>query len=67
MQIAVLKETGGKGPYCSLVLAVVVMKDVLVFVCFALNLEFVRVVRFSITKYTVKCRQYSYSTSNATL
>ena len=45
VQIAVVKETGGKGPYCSLVLAVVVMKDVLVFICFALILEFVRVVR----------------------
>ena len=44
MQIAVVKETGGKGPYCSLILAVVVMKDVLVFVCFALNVEFARMV-----------------------
>lgn len=39
-----VKETGGKGPYCSLVLAVVVMKDVLVFICFAVNLEFTRMV-----------------------
>ena len=46
MQIAVLKETEGKGPYCSLVMAVIVMKDVLVFMCFALNIEFARVVRF---------------------
>lgn len=45
LQIAVVKETGGKGPYCSLILAVVVMKDVLVFVCFALNVEFARMVR----------------------
>lgn len=45
VQIAVVKETGGKGPYCSLILAVVVMKDVLVFICFALNLEFARMVR----------------------
>lgn len=44
LQIAVVKETGGKGPYCSLILAVVVMKDVLVFICFALNLEFARMV-----------------------
>ena len=44
LQIAVVKETGGKGPYCSLILAVVVMKDVLVFICFALNVEFARMV-----------------------
>ena len=44
LQIAVVKETGGKGPYCSLILAVVVMKDVLVFVCFAVNVEFTRMV-----------------------
>ncbi|GAB4816047.1 hypothetical protein N2152v2_003093 [Parachlorella kessleri] len=37
--IAILKETEGKGPYCSLVMAVVVFKDVLVFVCFALNIQ----------------------------
>lgn len=34
-----LREVGGKGPYCSLVMAVVVVKDVLVFVAFAINLE----------------------------
>jgi len=45
--IAVVKETGGKGPYCSLILAVVVMKDVLVFVCFAVNLEFTRMLQMS--------------------
>lgn len=38
-QIAVLRETEGQGPYCSLVMAVVVVKDVLVFVAFAANLE----------------------------
>ncbi|KAK9842202.1 hypothetical protein WJX81_000261 [Elliptochloris bilobata] len=37
--IAVLKETEGRGPYCSLVMAVVVTKDVLVFICFSLNVE----------------------------
>eukprot|EP00208_Stichococcus_sp_RCC1054_P002505 CAMPEP_0206145118 /NCGR_PEP_ID=MMETSP1473-20131121/26399_1 /ASSEMBLY_ACC=CAM_ASM_001109 /TAXON_ID=1461547 /ORGANISM="Stichococcus sp, Strain RCC1054" /LENGTH=252 /DNA_ID=CAMNT_0053541199 /DNA_START=549 /DNA_END=1303 /DNA_ORIENTATION=+ len=37
--IAVLRETEGQGPYCSLVMAVVVVKDVLVFVMFATNLE----------------------------
>ncbi|KAK9793176.1 hypothetical protein WJX73_005312 [Symbiochloris irregularis] len=42
--VAVLRETDGKGPYCSLVMAVVVMKDVLVFICFAINIEYVRVV-----------------------
>ena len=35
--IAVLKETGGAGPFCSLSLAVVVAKDVVVIVLFALN------------------------------
>lgn len=34
-----LKETEGRGPYCSLVMAVVVTKDVLVFICFSLNVE----------------------------
>lgn len=47
VQIAVLKETEGKGPYCSLVMAVVVLKDVLVFVCFALNIELAKAVRAS--------------------
>ncbi|KAK9830422.1 hypothetical protein WJX72_011685 [[Myrmecia] bisecta] len=42
--IAVLKETDGKGPFCSLVMAVVVVKDVLVFLCFALNIEFANTV-----------------------
>jgi hypothetical protein len=44
MQIAVLKETEAKGPYCSLVIAVVVAKDVLVFVAFSLNIELARTV-----------------------
>ncbi|PSC70125.1 monovalent Cation:Proton antiporter-1 family [Micractinium conductrix] len=42
--IAVLKETDGKGPYCSLVMAVVVVKDVLLFACFAVNMELARAV-----------------------
>ena len=46
MQIAILKETEGKGPYCSLVMAVVVLKDVLVFVCFALNIQLAKAVGF---------------------
>ncbi|BDA45644.1 hypothetical protein COCOBI_07-4310 [Coccomyxa sp. Obi] len=37
--IAVLKETGGRGPYSSLVMAVVIVKDVVVFICFAVNIE----------------------------
>ena len=45
MQIAVLKETGGRGPYSSLVMAVVIVKDVVVFVCFAVNIEMSDVVR----------------------
>lgn len=39
--IAVLRETEAQGPFCSLVMAVVVVKDVLVFVAFATNLEIV--------------------------
>ena len=44
-QIAVLKETDGRGPYSSLIMAVVIVKDVLVFACFAVNIETSRVVR----------------------
>ena len=36
---AVLRETGGAGPYCALVLAVVVAKDVLVFAVFVIIVE----------------------------
>lgn len=39
LQIAVLAETEGKGSFCSMVMAVVVAKDILVFCCFAINLE----------------------------
>ncbi|KAL4856974.1 hypothetical protein ACK3TF_002671 [Chlorella vulgaris] len=42
--IAVLKETEGKGPYCSLVMAVVVVKDVLLFAAFAVNVELFKAV-----------------------
>lgn len=41
-QIAVLKEMDGKGPFCSLVMAVVVVKDVIVIIAFALNIELIR-------------------------
>lgn len=44
LQIAVLKETEGKGPYCSLVMAVVVVKDVVVFILFAITLEMTNLV-----------------------
>ena len=40
-----LKETDGRGPYSSLIMAVVIVKDVLVFACFAVNIETSRVVR----------------------
>ena len=40
-----LKETGGRGPYSSLVMAVVIVKDVVVFICFAVNIEVSDVVR----------------------
>lgn len=45
LQVAVIREVGGSGPLCSLVLAVTVLKDVLLFVLFALNLELVALVR----------------------
>ena len=48
MQIAVLKETAGKGTFCSLIMAVVVVKDILVFCCFAINLELSTVVHMSV-------------------
>ncbi len=44
-QIAVLKEMDGKGPFCSLVMAVVVVKDVVVIIAYAINVELIRVVR----------------------
>eukprot|EP00195_Chlamydomonas_chlamydogama_P007198 CAMPEP_0202897678 /NCGR_PEP_ID=MMETSP1392-20130828/6375_1 /ASSEMBLY_ACC=CAM_ASM_000868 /TAXON_ID=225041 /ORGANISM="Chlamydomonas chlamydogama, Strain SAG 11-48b" /LENGTH=333 /DNA_ID=CAMNT_0049583375 /DNA_START=570 /DNA_END=1571 /DNA_ORIENTATION=+ len=40
--IAVLKEVDGKGPFCSLVMAVVVVKDIVVIVAYALNIELIR-------------------------
>ncbi len=43
-QIAVLKEVDGKGPFCSLVMAVVVVKDVIVIIAYAINVELIRVV-----------------------
>jgi hypothetical protein len=46
-QIAVLKETEGKGPYCSLVMAVVVVKDVLLFAAFAVNVELFKAVSWA--------------------
>ena len=45
MQMAVLKETDGRGPFSSLTMAVVIVKDVVVFVCFAINIEMANVVR----------------------
>ncbi|GFR42291.1 hypothetical protein Agub_g3189, partial [Astrephomene gubernaculifera] len=41
--IAVLKEMDGKGPFCSLVMAVVVVKDVVVIIAYAVNVELIRV------------------------
>jgi hypothetical protein len=40
----VLKEVDGKGPFCGLVMAVVVVKDVFVIMAFALNLELIHAV-----------------------
>ena len=45
--MAVLKETDGRGPFSSLTMAVVIVKDVVVFVCFAINIEMAHVVRIS--------------------
>uniref|UniRef100_A0A7S0QUA5 Cation/H+ exchanger domain-containing protein n=1 Tax=Pyramimonas obovata TaxID=1411642 RepID=A0A7S0QUA5_9CHLO len=42
--IAVLKEVDGRGPFCSLTLNVVVMKDVVVIILFALNFEGIKFV-----------------------
>lgn len=39
--IAVLREVDGKGPFCSLVMSVTVVKDVLVLLLFAINVEIV--------------------------
>ena len=39
-----LKETEGRGPYCSLVMAVVVVKDVVTFLGFAINIELLQAV-----------------------
>ena len=73
MQIAVLKETAGKGTFCSLVMAVVVVKDILVFCCFAVNLEMSTVVSKSppvrlrltcsetVTVQTVRLQQQTYA------
>ena len=44
-QIAILRETAGRGSFCSLVLLVVVAKDLLVFCWFAVNLEVAATVR----------------------
>lgn len=44
-QIAVLKEMDAKGPFVSLVMGVVVLKDVVVIVAFALTMELVPMVR----------------------
>lgn len=40
-QIAVLKEMDGRGPFCSLVMAVTVFKDVVVIIAYALNMELI--------------------------
>jgi hypothetical protein len=40
----VLKEVDGKGPFSSLVMAVVVVKDVVVIMAFALNMELIQAV-----------------------
>jgi hypothetical protein len=45
LQIAVLKELEGRGPFCTLVMAVVVVKDVLVIVAYSLNMKAIEAVR----------------------
>ena len=44
MQIAVLKEMDAKGPFSGLIMGVVVLKDVVVIVAFAINMELVAMV-----------------------
>lgn len=44
LQIAVVKEMDAKGSFVSLVMGVVVLKDVVVIVLFALNMELVPLV-----------------------
>lgn len=39
-----LKETEGRGAYCSLVMAVIVVKDVVTFLGFAINIELLQAV-----------------------
>ena len=51
VQMAVLKETDGRGPFASLTMAVVIVKDVIVFTCFAVNIEMADMVR----RLTVRC------------
>jgi hypothetical protein len=45
LQIAVLKEMDAKGSFCGLIMGVVVLKDVVVIVAFAINMELVAMVR----------------------
>ena len=52
-QIAVMRESDARGPFCSTVMAVVVVKDVLLFVCLAMNLEFANMVRGSCAWHSV--------------
>lgn len=47
VQMAVLKETEGRGPFASLIMAVVIVKDVVVFICFAINIEMADAVSLS--------------------
>ena len=51
VQMAVLKETEGRGPFASLIMAVVIVKDVVVFVCFAVNIEMADLVSLSVTPF----------------
>ena len=53
IQIAVIRESDARGPFCSTVMAVVVVKDVLLFVCLATNLEFANMVRGSCVWHSV--------------
>lgn len=49
MQIAVLKDMDAKGPFCSLVMGVVVLKDVVVIVAFAINMRLVPLVSSTVS------------------
>lgn len=66
-QIAVMRESDARGPFCSTVMAVVVVKDVLLFVCLAMNLEFANMVRGSYEWHSVSHALHAHTSHCSTL